>query len=298
GAWALPCSAACWPPATASTWRPTWAGFPTSPPGRPASPWAGPWPSAAASRRPSGAPWPARPAARSPTACPSCSWPRPASPCSPPCSSWWPCPDADSASPSWPAWTSPPWPCGPKRRSDRLSAEEAQEQAGQLQGPVALHAVARAVHHLDHGVGPPPQQLGHVLLAHYRGQAPPDEEEGGGDPLQLVPEPPGRGERVRPTLGAVGVPPPAPAAVGQLLGVVKDAPTQRRLGAARVEADGALEDLVEGGEDLGSGDEGDDGLGLLAVHTGRHVHQRQAPHQLGPLGGQGHGGQASQRHAH
>ena len=71
---------------------------------------------------------------------------------------------------------------------------------------------------------------------------------------------------------------PAPPTVGVLDRVVRDAAAQRRLGPRRVERDGALEDLVEALEVLGSVDELRDRARLLAVHAGRHVdeHQRRA----------------------
>ena len=131
--------------------------------------------------------------------------------------------------------------------------------------------------------------------------AAPDQEHGGLDGLEVVPQRPEVDRAHVHPAGAGGTTQlvaPGPATVLPLHRVVQDPSAQGRLRPGGIELDGALEDLVEGREALRSGQEGGDVRALLAGDPGRDVDEGQLSHQtrMGP--GQGHGGRAAEGHPH
>ncbi len=169
---------------------------------------------------------------------------------------------------------------------------------GELQGPVALHAVARPLDADDGRGGLAPQELGHVVVVdHGPGQAPHQQQRHGEtrDGVPQVAEFGMRGGTRR--LGAEAGVAPDPGAVLALDGVVEDAPAQRRLRPTRVVLNGAGQQLVEAVEARRPVDEVGDRRRLLGVHARRDVDQHQGAHEVGGVGGQSQGRDTAERHA-
>src|SRR5262249_33589578 len=129
-----------------------------------------------------------------------------------------------------------------------MSGQERREKVGELDGLVALNAVAGALEYDDLRIGTALLQFGDVVVVYDRRQAPARERERHLRATDHLPQVVEAGHDAA-LLAFAGSAPrqvvtPAPPAVGQLDGVVHDAAPQRRLGAGRVELDGPVEDLV------------------------------------------------------